>query len=202
MLGERTKIQKIGPWRSLCALKNLESDLTNPINRNTPGCAFDIATQEGKGTASNAQVGTLLTSVAGVTLHNLHTVSDTRGCLSVGEFGRDVPFPVSRYFLVYGVPSTEIRGQHAHFRCHQFLVATKGSVHVTADDGGRKEEFVLDRANKGIYLPPMIWGTQFNFSSDAVLLVFASDYYDDEDYVKSYEEFLLFSQEKMVKPGD
>ncbi|MFJ7796598.1 sugar 3,4-ketoisomerase [Pseudomonas sp. NPDC096950] len=130
------------------------------------------------------------TTVTGVTLHNLHRVQDKRGNLSMGEFGRSIPFLVSRYFLVYDVPAEEVRGDHAHFRCHQFLVAVKGTVHVVADDGTNREEFVLDRADKGLYLPPMTWGIQYKYSSDAVLLVLASDYYDNEDYVRSYDEFI------------
>ncbi|WP_256672320.1 WxcM-like domain-containing protein [Pseudomonas sp. ANT_J12] len=141
------------------------------------------------------------TSVAGVTLHNLHNVQDKRGNLSMGEFGRNIPFMVSRYFLVYNVPAGEVRGDHAHFRCHQFLVAVKGTVHVIADDGVNREEFVLDRADKGLHLPPMTWGIQHKYSADAVLLVLASDYYDNEDYVRSYEEFISHVSLNLGAPG-
>lgn len=130
------------------------------------------------------------TSVRGVTLHNFKAVADIRGSLSAAEFEREIPFVPKRYFLVYGVPTESTRGEHAHLRCHQFLVAVKGSVHVVADDGRRRQEFVLDRSNAGLYLPPMTWGIQYRYSSDAVLLVFASDYYDAEDYVRDYAEFL------------
>ena len=130
------------------------------------------------------------TSVRGVTLHRLTNVADMRGSLSVGEFGRDIPFEVKRYFLVYDVPSVEIRGEHAHRICKQFLIAVKGSVHVVADDGSNREQFLLDRPGVGLYLPPMVWGIQYRYSGDAVLLVLASQHYDSADYVRDYDEFL------------
>lgn len=131
----------------------------------------------------------LETSVKNVTLHTMSEVTDIRGSLTVGEFERSVPFKSERYFLVYNVPTAETRGEHAHRVCHQFLVAVKGSVHVVADDGKAREEFVLDKPNQGIYLPPMTWGIQYRYSHDAVLMVFASHYYDAADYIRNYDEF-------------
>ena len=116
------------------------------------------------------------TSVRGVTLHRLKEVEDMRGHLSVGEFDRDIPFEARRYFLVYKVPSVEIRGEHAHHRCKQFLIAVKGSVHVVADDGTSREQFVLNSPGLGLYLPPMTWGIQYRYTPDAVLLVLASEH--------------------------
>lgn len=130
-----------------------------------------------------------VTTVKGVTLHHLKSVEDMRGSLSVGEFGRDIPFEMKRYFLVYDVPSVEIRGEHAHLSCKQFLIAVKGSVHVVADDGSNREQFLLDRPSLGLYLPPMTWGIQYRYSSDAVLLVLASQHYDNADYVRDYDDF-------------
>ncbi|MGH8420469.1 MAG: WxcM-like domain-containing protein [Pseudomonas sp.] len=135
------------------------------------------------------QEGVIGTSVHGVTLHGMKEVADIRGSLSAGEFERSVPFKCERYFLVYDVPTAETRGEHAHRVCHQFLVAVKGSVHVVADDGVNREEFVLDSPNKGIHLPPMTWGIQYRYSQDAVLMVFASHYYDADDYIRNYDEF-------------
>lgn len=136
------------------------------------------------------------TSVKGVTIHNMREVADIRGSLSAGEFERSVPFKTERYFLVYNVPTAETRGEHAHRECHQFLVAVKGSVHVVADDGHTREEFILDKPNKGVYLPPMTWGIQYRYSTDSVLMVFASHYYDSNDYIRNYEEFLQSIQAK------
>ena len=130
------------------------------------------------------------TSVPGVNLHDLPRFTDMRGALSVGEFDKDLPFVPKRYFVVFDVPSQETRGEHAHKRCHQFLVCVHGSVRVLADDGRRREEFVLDSPSKGIHLPPMIWGTQYRYSKDAVLLVYASEPYDGDEYIRDYQSFL------------
>ena len=140
--------------------------------------------------AGHLRMNVRATDVCGVTLHKMKEAADIRGNLSAGEFEQDIPFVPARYFLVYGVPTEETRGQHAHRECHQFLLAIKGSVHVVAFDGLKREEFVLDSAQIGLYLPPMIWGIQYKYSSDAVLLVFASHHYDSSDYIRSYDEYV------------
>ena len=134
------------------------------------------------------------TSVNGVTLHRLPLVDDVRGMLSFGEVQRHVPIDVKRYFLVFGVSSEEIRGEHAHMTLHQFFVCVHGKCHMVADDAVNRQEFVLDTPSLGIYLPPMVWGVQYKYSSDAVLLVFASDYYDPSDYIRDYSQFLALSR--------
>jgi UDP-2-acetamido-3-amino-2,3-dideoxy-glucuronate N-acetyltransferase len=139
--------------------------------------------------------GVIQTGVKGVTLHHMQQVTDIRGSLTVGEFGRSVPFKSKRYFMVYGVPSMETRGEHAHKLCHQFLICVAGSCAVVADDGVTREEFELTGPHLGVYLPPMVWGIQYKYSKDAVLLVFASEYYDNADYIRDYTEFL-----KAVEP--
>jgi acetyltransferase-like isoleucine patch superfamily enzyme/dTDP-4-dehydrorhamnose 3,5-epimerase-like enzyme len=128
--------------------------------------------------------------VPGVTIHTLKQVSDLRGDLSVGEFSQDIPFVPARYFLVYGVPTSKIRGEHAHKVCHQFMICVRGSLAVIADDGTTSQEFNLDRPNIGLYMPPCIWGVQYKYSPDAVLLVFASHAYDATDYLRKYDEVL------------
>ena len=133
--------------------------------------------------------GAITTRVRGVTLHRLPRVLDLRGNLSVGEFGRSVPFAPKRYFLVFGVPNAEIRGEHAHRTCKQFLVCVNGSCSVVADDGRHREEFVLDDPAIALYLPPLTWGIQYKYSADAVLLVFASEFYDSAEYIRDYAEF-------------
>jgi hypothetical protein len=88
------------------------------------------------------------------------------------------------------VPGAEVRGEHAHLECHQFLICVRGSCAVVADDGTRREEILLDRPNKGLHLPPMTWGIQYRYTEDAVLLVLASHNYAAEDYIRSYDAFL------------
>ncbi len=129
-------------------------------------------------------------NVYGVKLFQMPLVNDIRGNLSVGEFSKFLPFDVKRYFLVFDVPSIETRGEHAHKSCHQFLVCIKGKCAVVADDALNRQEFELDRPDIGLYLPPMVWGIQYKYSSDAVLLVFASHTYDPDDYIREYDQFL------------
>lgn len=127
--------------------------------------------------------------VRGVSLHRMPRVIDIRGSLTVGEFDRSIPFAVKRYFMVFDVPSMETRGEHAHRVCHQFLICVRGSCAVVADDGKKRQEFLLDRPDVGVHLPPMVWGIQYKYSADAVLLVFASHHYDSADYIRNYAEF-------------
>ena len=128
--------------------------------------------------------------VNGVTLHGLPHIKDIRGDLLVGEFERQVPFNPKRYFIVHNVPNEKTRGQHAHRKCEQFLVCIRGRCSVVVDDGTNRRELLLDRPSLGLYVPPMTWGIQYKFSSEAMLLVLASDYYDSEDYIRNYEEFI------------
>ena len=147
---------------------------------------------------ANASASVNSTSVKGVTVHRLPEFSDIRGSLCVGEFANMIPFQPKRYFLVYAVPSIETRGEHAHRRCHQFLLCVSGSCRVLADDGIHREEFLLDTPHTGIHIPPMIWGAQYQYSKDAVLLVFASEAYEAADYIREYGEFQRLS----AQPGD
>jgi len=142
------------------------------------------------------------TSVPRVSLHQLKAVADLRGRLSAGQFDEDIPFAVQRYFIVFDVPSKDVRGEHAHRRCEQFLVCVKGTVAVIVDDGDRREEILLDRPNLGLHVPPLVWCIQYKYSSDAVLLVFASDRYDPSDYIRDYDEFLgLVAAERQRAPS-
>ena len=130
--------------------------------------------------------------VAGVQMFRFPVIPDLRGHLTVGEFEKQIPFRPLRYFMVYGVPSREIRGEHAHRECHQFLICVSGRCSVVADDGTKRVEVVLDASNKGLYLPPRTWGIQYKYSSDALLLVFASHAYDAADYIRDYNDFIEF----------
>ena len=127
--------------------------------------------------------------VGAATLHELQLVKDLRGNLSVGEFERSVPFRPKRYFLVFDVPSKEVRGEHAHKKCDQFLICVRGACAVVVDDGTHRREVALDRPNLGLLIPAGVWGIQYKYTADAVLLVFASEYYDPADYIRSYAEF-------------
>jgi dTDP-4-dehydrorhamnose 3,5-epimerase-like enzyme len=129
-------------------------------------------------------------AVERVRLIELPKVVDFRGSLTFGEFDRQLPFRPQRYFVVFDVPSTKVRGEHAHHELHQFLVCLRGSCTVIVDDGKSRDEIILDRPEVGVYLPPMIWGIQHKFTSDAILLVLASDVYDADDYIRDYGQFM------------
>ena len=131
-----------------------------------------------------------LLDVEDVKIYELPFVADLRGNLSVGEFEKNLPFTPKRYFLVFDVPSNKVRGEHAHKQCHQFILCVHGTCSVVVDNGQSRQEILLDRPNKGIHLPPMVWGIQYKYSKDSVLLVFASDHYNPDDYIRDYDEFI------------
>lgn len=130
------------------------------------------------------------TNVDGVKIFRFPIVRDVRGNLSVGNFINEIPFQPKRFFTVFDVPSKEIRGEHAHKECEQFIMCMAGSVHVYVDDGENKREFILNQSNIGIYIPPLVWAAQYHYSPDAMLFVFASDYYDANDYIRNYDEYI------------
>ena len=144
-------------------------------------------------TAGTAKNGAPVGSTVPDGLSVLRTVSDIRGDLLAVDLPDTLPFVPRRVFFVHGVPSKEVRGEHAHHRCEQFLVCVSGSVSCIVDDGTTRHEFVLDDPSKALHMPAMTWGTQYNYSPDAVLVVFASEKYDDADYIRDYEEFVRLS---------
>jgi acetyltransferase-like isoleucine patch superfamily enzyme/dTDP-4-dehydrorhamnose 3,5-epimerase-like enzyme len=138
---------------------------------------------------THGDAGATSVGVAGVKLVRFPQHADIRGNLTVGNFAAEIPFVPKRYFIVSGVPSRETRGEHAHRACHQFLLCTTGQVSAVVDDGRNRSEVCLDNPRIGLYVPPMVWGTQYNYSPDAVLLVFASEPYEAADYIRDYREF-------------
>lgn len=127
--------------------------------------------------------------IAGLGLVSLSEIQDMRGDLCVAEAQKEIPFEVLRIFFVYNVPNAKVRGEHAHKNCHQFLICVKGAVSVIYDDGSRRAEFRLDSPSLGLHIPPGVWGIQYKYTSDAVLMVLASDPYDPDDYIRDYSEF-------------
>lgn len=122
-------------------------------------------------------------------LIELPLVNDLRGKLSFGEYGQHLPFLPKRYFIVYDVPSKNVRGEHAHKKLEQFLVCIRGGCSVVVDNGTDRSEVRLESPSKGLYLPAMTWATQYRYSADALLLVLASDSYDPDDYIRDYDRF-------------
>lgn len=139
------------------------------------------------------------TPVTGVRIYDLPLITDLRGSLSFAEYDDSLPFVPQRYFLVFDVPGKDVRGEHAHHTCHQFLVCVKGSCSVVVDDGKNRAEVLLDRPNFGLHISPLIWGVQYKYSPDAVLLVLASKIYEAEDYIRDYDQFLEVVKENEQK---
>lgn len=123
-------------------------------------------------------------------LTKLSGFNDHRGSLTVGQVPDELPFTAQRFFFISRVPGGEPRGIHAHRECHQFLVCVAGSVKAMCDDGESRNVYVLDEPEVGLHMPPLTWGTQYDFSDDAVLLVLASHPYDPDDYIHEYDEFM------------
>ena len=99
--------------------------------------------------------------------------------------------PQQRFFSVFDVPSARVRGEHAHRVCHQVLVCLRGSVSVVVDDGAERDEVRLDDPAVALHIPPLVWASQYRFSRDAILGVFASHPYDAGDYIRDYEDYLV-----------
>jgi UDP-2-acetamido-3-amino-2,3-dideoxy-glucuronate N-acetyltransferase len=136
--------------------------------------------------------------LGGAQLWQLKSHNDTRGALTALDFASSLPFPPRRNFLVYNVPAGKVRGEHAHINCHQFLIALHGHVHAVLTDGSTTAEVILNDPSVGLYMPSLLWGTQYKFSSDCVLSVYASDPYDEGDYIRNFNDFQGFKNGGIV----
>jgi len=134
-------------------------------------------------------------SVYDCTIIELNKHHALEGNISVVENFNDVPFEIKRTYYLYDVPGGESRGAHAHRKLYQFLIAASGSFSVTLDDGKVKRTFLLNRPYQGLLIVPGIWRTLDDFSSGSVCLVLASERYDANDYIRNYEEFLIYKNE-------
>jgi len=126
---------------------------------------------------------------------DLPKIQDHRGNLTFIESGRHVPFEIKRTYYLYDVPGGASRAAHGHRHLHQLMIAMSGSFNVTLDDGFDKRVFQLNRCYYGLYVPPMMWRDLDNFSSGAVCMVLASDFYDEGDYFRNYSDFVRAAKE-------
>lgn len=118
------------------------------------------------------------------------------GFLIALEENREIPFNIKRIYYIYTIPKEIKRGFHAHKRLEQVLICMNGSVKIKVDDGSEKNIFKLSNQSKGLYVGPGIWREMSDFSPNTVLLVLASEYYNEEDYIRDYEEFLGFIKKR------
>lgn len=127
----------------------------------------------------------------GASLVNLDIHGDKSGSLIALEaLSKQVPFEIKRVYYIFGVSDNIVRGKHAHYNLKQLLICVNGSVDISVEDGKNKEVFHLDRANQGLYIEGFIWREMKNFSKDTVLVVLASEHYNEADYIRDYSQFL------------
>lgn len=124
---------------------------------------------------------------------NLNKIESRAGNITVvSNCNSILPFSIKRIFYLFDIPGGESRGAHAHKKCHQFLIAASGSFEVVLNDGNKEWTVTLNNANEGLYIPPLIWASEINFSSGSICLVLASHIYDELDYMRKYNEFLEY----------
>lgn len=125
---------------------------------------------------------------------NIRNQNDHRGKLGFLECKEDIPFNIQRVFYILGAKKNEIRGKHAHKRCNQFLISLKGSIKITCDDGSNKKVYKLDHPYEGLLIPPLIWGEQHYLSKESILIVLSDYNYDEEEYIRDYDNFILIKK--------
>lgn len=116
---------------------------------------------------------------------------DSRGYLVVAEVFKDIPFKINRVFYMFGSDENVIRGKHANKESEFVLINVSGHSKIkVTDQSGSEKIFILDKPHMGIYIPPRIWKYMYDFSKDSVLLVLASTYYNSEEYIRDYDEYM------------
>lgn len=129
-------------------------------------------------------------------LIQIRTINDVRGNLSFIESGQDIPFKTERIYYLHGVPQGAERGGHAHKQLKQLLIAASGSFDVVLDDGKNKNTITLSDPRQGLLIESMVWRELKNFTEGAVCLVLASEHYDEADYFRNYDDFLIATQQQ------
>lgn len=123
-------------------------------------------------------------------------IADARGNLSVIEGGVHIPFEVARVYYIYDVPSGSTRAGHAHRQLRQLFLALSGSFSLHLEDGRDKETLLLNRPHTGILVEPGVWREINNFSGGAVCMVLASHRYDESDYIRNYDDFMIYAAQR------
>lgn len=121
---------------------------------------------------------------------------DDRGQLVALEEMKDIPFKIRRVYYMYDTVQGVTRGRHAHKSLQQILICVHGSCRILLDDGKERQTVLLNKPNEGLYVSNVLWREMYDFSPDAVLMVLASEYYDEADYIRDYQEFLAFTEAK------
>jgi hypothetical protein len=122
----------------------------------------------------------------------LPKIGDRNGIITSVNSNNEICTEIKRVFFLYDIPSGESRGAHAHKECHQFLIAVSGSFEVLLDDSQTKRQVVLNQPNIALHILPGIWASELNFSGGSSCLVLASHFYDETDYIRDYNKFVLW----------
>lgn len=128
---------------------------------------------------------------------DLPMIKNPKGNLTFIEAGRQIPFDIRRVYYLYDIPGGEERGGHAHRALHQLIIAMSGSFDIRLDDGRAKKTVHMNRSYYGLYICPMIWREIDNFSSGAVCMALASEFYDEADYYRDYDQFIRDVRKRM-----
>lgn len=171
-------------WVKNPSIKTTSSGNDTSVKVNNPADSFSA--KEGK-------------SVFDCSLCELNKMHDVEGNLTYIYENVHVPFPINRVFYSYDIPGGEDRGAHAHKECHQFIIAASGAFEVVLDDGVNKRTVQLNRPFWGLHVPPGIWASEQGFSSGSICLVLASHGYSEDDYIRDYDEFIQYLNEKKNK---
>lgn len=171
-------------WVKNPSIKTTFSGNETSVKVNNPSDSFSA--KEGK-------------SVFDCSLCELNKMHDVEGNLTYIYENVHVPFPINRVFYSYDIPGGEDRGAHAHKECHQFIIAASGAFEVVLDDGVNKRTVQLNRPFWGLHVPPGIWASEQGFSSGSICLVLASHGYSEDDYIRNYDDFLNYVNEKQNK---
>ena len=171
-------------WVKNPSIKTISSGNETSVKVNNPSGSFSA--MEGK-------------SVFDCSLCELNKMHDVEGNLTYIYENVHVPFPINRVFYSYDIPGGEDRGAHAHKECHQFIIAASGAFEVVLDDGVNKRTVQLNRPFWGLHVPPGIWASEQGFSSGSICLVLASHGYSEDDYIRDYDDFLKYVNEKNNK---
>ena len=129
---------------------------------------------------------------------NFKTLGDNRGSLIALEENYNTPFAIKRVYYIFDTKKDVKRGYHAHIDLKQIAICVKGCCTFVLDDGEKREEVRLDSPNEGLLIEGLIWREMYDFSPDCVLLVLASEHYDENDYIRNYQDFI----EEVEKEND
>lgn len=114
--------------------------------------------------------------------------------LCFAEGNRNIPFEIKRFYYIFDIENGAVRGKHAHKKTAQFLFCIQGKVRIVLDNGKQREEIILSEPNLGVFIDKMLWHEMVDFQKNTILLIVASDYFEEKDYIRDYSTFLVLKE--------